>query len=85
LLKDGGHRLHVHAEVPVDEEVAGGHDLPPGDFRVGALEVFGNPFGRFSKNFQEVDEGEGRFFFWGEAPEVFALCDFQSAPEASRM
>lgn len=64
----------------VDKEVAGGHDRPPGAFRVEALEVLGNPPGRFSKDFQEVDEGKERFFFWGEAPDVFFLCDFQSAP-----
>jgi hypothetical protein len=80
LFQDGRHHLHVHAKVLVDKEIAGGHDLPPGNFRVEALEFLGNAPSRFSKDFQEADEGEGRFFFWGQASEVFVLRDFQSAP-----
>lgn len=67
MFQDGRYHLHVHTEILVDKEVAGGHNLPPGDFGVKAPEVLGNAPGCFAEDFQEADEGEGRFFFWDEA------------------
>jgi len=80
LFENGCHHLHVHAEVLVDEEIAGGHDLPPGDFGLKALEVLGNAPGRFTENLQKANQGEGRFLLGRKSAEVFALGDFQGAP-----
>ena len=85
LFENGCHHLHVHAEVLVDKEIAGGHDLPPGDFGLKALEILGNAPGRFTENLQKANQGEGRFLLGERALRSLPWAISRARLQASRM